>query len=465
MVRISLQSSRYAWLLVSCVIFTMKSTQAWCEYTEPSVELGTELPDAGTNQIPAQLTINESLKLAQVRNIDLQRASTSVEKQKARLNEAWGELFPEASLNAGTSWLDKGRRFSFGDGQQQPTSNTWNGSVQIDQPLYRGGKGYEGKEVEDSLLEAIQWQLRGAANQVAYQVYQSYFKVLLDRELLKVRQEAVTLLQDELGKSQRKFSVGTISNFDVIRAEVALANAKTPLIQAQNSLSLSLEDLKRILNIDIERELLSPRVCDSMTRVWDSYKLEDALKVAQVTNPELKRLTNVLIASEHGIDYQRADFLPSLSLNVNYGIERTQFINQNFEGWQAGLNLKWKIFDSLKTINRVEQAQADFKDARLALDKAKLDTDIEVRRSLSSVSESRELVDVSSKVIKQAEESFRLSQNRFDVGSATQLDVLTERLALTEARSNNAQALYSQNIAEAGLRRVMGTLGNDFLKE
>jgi outer membrane protein TolC len=202
-----------------------------------------------------------------------------------------------------------------------------------------------------------------------------------------------------------------------------------------------------------------------MARAWDSYKLEEALKLANESNPELKRLDNVLIASEHGIDYQRADFLPSLSLNINYGIERTQFINQNFEGWQGGLNLKWKIFDSLKTISRVEQAQAEFIDARLALNKAKLDTDIEVRRSISSVSEARELVDVSSKVIKQAEESFRLSQNRFDVGSATQLDVLAERLALTEARSNNAQALYSQNMAEAELRRVMGTLGSDFIKE
>jgi outer membrane protein TolC len=448
----------YAFCL--CILTTPVSIQSsWGE----DVQEATELVNAGTNEIPANLTLSESLKLAQARNLDLQRASTSVVKQKARLNEARGTLFPVVSLNGNSRWLAEGRRFSFQDGQAT-TANPWSGTVQIDQPLFQGGKNIQQTEVEGSLLEAIEWQQRGIANQVAFQVYQSYFKVLLDRELLKVREEAVKLLQDELTKSQRKFSVGTISNFDVIRAEVALANAKTPLIQAQNSLALSLEDLKRVLNIDIDRELLSPRVCDSMIRTWDTYTLNDAIKVTKETNPDLKRLHNVLIASKHGVDFQRADFLPSLSLNVNYGVERTQFVSQNFEGWETGLNLKWKLFDGLQTINRVEQAQADVKDAGFALDKAKLDTDIEMRRSLSSVNESRELVDVSSKIIKQAEESFRLAQNRFDVGSATQLDLLSQRLALTEARSNNAQALYSQNVAEAGLRRVMGTLGNEILQ-
>ncbi len=420
----------------------------------------TEIKNAGTSEIPQKLSIPESLALANARNIDLQRALESVEKQKARVVEIRGGMLPEFSANAGASWLDEGRRFSF-QGGQKPNSTTWQGNIQMDQAIFKGGKNLAALAGEDYLLEAIQYQYENIKNQVAFEVYQAYYKVLLDRELLKVREEAVSLLQDELGRAQKKFAVGSVSNFDVIRAQVALANAKTPLIRAQNSVSLSLEDLKRVLNIDLDREVLAGRITDSLVHTWDTYPLEEAVRRAKEGNPELQRLEKVKKASERGIDFQRADFLPALSLSVNYGVERTAFVPTNFEGWQAGVNLKWKLFDSFQTISRVEQAQSQFKDANLALEKARLDNDIEVRRSSASAVEARELVDVATKVVEQAQESFRLSQNRFDVGSATQLDVLADRLALTEARSNSAEALYSHNMAEVQLRRSIGVLGGD----
>jgi outer membrane protein len=423
-------------------------------------ELPREVVGGGTAELPTKLTLTESLQLAKSRNIDLKRAEESVSKQRAKLIEAWGTLFPEISINGNANRLDEGRTFQFGD--NRVNAQTWNGNVQLDQPIFRGGKGIAGKNVQDALLDAISWQQRGTQNVVAEQVYQAYFKVLLDRELLKVREEAVELLREELTKAQRKFNVGTVSSFDVIRSEVALANAQTPLIQANNALALSLEDLKRVLNVDCDREILAPRIIEPLSQVWDGYKLESALSVAHETNPELKRLEHLVDASKHGINLQRADFLPALSFSVNYGVERPAFVDQNLEGWETRLNLTWKIFDSFQTISRVNQAQSDFKDASLAYERAKLDTDIAVRRAISSVHEARELVSVSSKVISQAEESFRLAQNRFDVGSATQLDVLAERLALTQARSNNAEALYSQNIAEVALRRAIGIAGVAF---
>lgn len=207
--------------------------------------------------------------------------------------------------------------------------------------------------------------------------------------------------------------------------------------------------------------MLAPKICDTLKRTWANIETDEAILKAKDLNPEIKRLQNVMLASEKGVDFQRADFLPSLNFSANYGIERTAFIPQNFEGWQAGLNLKWVIFDSFKTIGRVEQAQAEMRSAKMAFDKAKLDTDIGVRRALANVVESRALVDVSSKVIGQAQESYKLAQNRFDAGGVTQLDVLAQRLALTEAQSNSAQALYSQNLAEAQLRRSIGILGDD----
>ena len=67
-----------------------------------------------------------------------------------------------------------------------------------------------------------------------------------------------------------------------------------------------------------------------------------------------------------------------------------------------------------------------------------------------------ELVTASKAVVEQAEESVRLAKARFAAGTATQLDVLQAQVDLTQARTNEVEALYNHNVALASLRKAMG---------
>ena len=82
--------------------------------------------------------------------------------------------------------------------------------------------------------------------------------------------------------------------------------------------------------------------------------------------------------------------------------------------------------------------------------------DVQVRQAYSSLVEAWELVQASAKTIDQAQEALRLANVRYGVGTATQLDVLTSQVALTEARLNELQAGYGYNVALATLRQAMG---------
>jgi len=121
-----------------------------------------------------------------------------------------------------------------------------------------------------------------------------------------------------------------------------------------------------------------------------------------------------------------------------------------------GLQSQWAIFDGRATAGRVVQAKSALAQIKLQFTEAQLAAEVEVRRAYSSLQEATELVEASSKVVAQAEESIRLATARYEAGTATQLDVLQSQTDLTTARINQLQAYYAYNVAVAQLRTAMG---------
>ena len=116
----------------------------------------------------------------------------------------------------------------------------------------------------------------------------------------------------------------------------------------------------------------------------------------------------------------------------------------------------WAIFDGRATAGKVAQARSLLAQTQLTTAEQQLAIDVEVRRAHSTLQEAAELVTASKAVVEQAEESVRLAKARFDAGTATQLDVLQAQVALTEARTNEVEALYNHTVALASLRKAMG---------
>jgi outer membrane protein TolC len=116
----------------------------------------------------------------------------------------------------------------------------------------------------------------------------------------------------------------------------------------------------------------------------------------------------------------------------------------------------WAIFDGKLTDGRVAQAKSQLEQTRLARAEQTLAVEVEVRRALSSLQEATELVDAAKQVVRQAEEALRLATVRNSAGTATQLDVLSTQVALTQARNNRLSADYRQAVALATLRTALG---------
>jgi len=409
---------------------------------------------------PERVTIEEAIALALRNNFDVKDARERIERQTGSLITTRALLLPILSLQSFYSETDQGRIQSF-DGATPPATHNWTADVELEQTLYAGGRNVALLGREQLFRDAALHELNTVINNVLLEVRQSFYRVLLARSQIEVREESVRLLEQELRSEENRLEAGIVSEFNVLRAEVALANSRVPLIRSRNEYRIALEELARVLGIEDSGtdDTTALSVKGDLTVEPLEIEFSDAINAAREQRPELKGLLNIIEAEERGVRAEQSGYLPAISAFVTYGADNSRFSDQirDYEhGWTAGVRGSWNIFDGFATRGRVRQAMSNKSLATLAYDREILNIDVEVRRSYSSLLEARELLNASRQVVKQAQESFRLAQERVKAGAATQLDLLDSQFALTEARTNQVQSLYDYNLAVAQLERAMG---------
>jgi len=338
----------------------------------------------------------------------------------------------------------------------------WSITLQARQVLYAGGG--VSAAVRGSVLarEAAVLELQGVINTQLLAVRTQFYTVLLDRERIRVEEENVRLLAEQLKDAQNRFAAGTTSNFEVLRAEVALANGQPPLIQARNDYRVAIEQLRQLLGFassgpDVAKVPAFEGALEAGSPV--TLQLADALAAAREHRPELQQLARLEQAGEQNVAASRSAYLPEVDLVAGYTWVRGPLSaawDARHDGWTAGVQSSWSIFDGRATAGRVVQAKSQLEQARLTVADTMLAIEVQVRQAYSALTEAWELVQASSKTVEQAQEALRLANVRYGAGTATQLDVLTSQVALTEARLNQLQAYYGYSVAQAAVRQAMG---------
>jgi outer membrane protein TolC len=311
-------------------------------------------------------------------------------------------------------------------------------------------------------MDAAVLALQAVINDALLDVRTRFYTVLLSREKIKVQEQNSELLRRQLQDVKNRFEAGTVSNFEVLRAEVALANAQTPLFTARNDYRLAIEELRRALgftNTNPTPQRDAPEFLGTLEFTPASFDLPSALGMAHEQRPDLQRLRKLESAAEQGVIVRKANYYPTLNLFGAYDWRKGYGSNSfpgSRDGWTVGLSSQWDIFDGKATAGRVVQARSQLTQAKLASEEAQLAVDVDVRRAFSTFQQATELAEVSKKVVGQAEEALRLANARYSSGTATQLDVLTSQVDLTTARLNQLQTFYGYNVAIANLRNAMG---------
>ena len=406
--------------------------------------------------VPEALDLPYSLGFALDNNFTIRQAKERIKQQEGIVLEVRSAQIPNVTAAAGYARSDT-------EISSNGLDHNWSVNITARQVIFSGGGVTASVKSQQLALDAAVLALRAVINDVLLEVRTRFYTVLVNRERIKVQEQNIELLQRQLQDVKNRFDAGTVSNFEVLRAEVALANAQPALITARNNHRLAIEELRQSLgfvNSSGQNVAKVPEFIGTLEYHPVGYELRTALESAREQRPDLQRLTKLAAAAEQGVTARRANYLPDLALYGAYDWRMnstgSSSLSNARDGWTVGLQSTWDIFDGRATAGRVSQARSQLELAKLALAEAQLSVDVDVRRSISTYQQATELAEASKKVVVQAEEAVRLANARFGAGTATQLDVLTSQVDLTTARLNQLQAFYSYNVAVANVRRAMG---------
>lgn len=426
--------------------------------------------------LTAPMTLADAVKLALYQNGDMLKAGHELEATDGLAVQTRSITLPTIRGSAGYLHTEAVEDSPFG-GPSQPRDQ-WLGGIRIRQTIYEGGRLRSARRAASLTREQALLRYQTTVAETILAVRIAYYDALLAEQQITVQEASVKLLAEQLDITKKRFDAGAVPRFELLRAEVAVANARPRLIRARNAHRIAKNNLAVLLGYNVPATVwedipmtLTSRLGDGSREMGDGIPtpnsqlptplldLPAALAQAIARRPELGVLRKEEALRKEAVVAAQSKGRPALGLFAGYAANNSEFrddFTSAVSGPIAGVELHWDLWDGHLTKGRVSEARALHRRAGADLDDQTRKVELEVRSAWSAFLEAREVLESQLKVQEQAEEALRLAGSRYEAGTGTQLDVLDAQTALTEARSTQVQALRDFATARARLERATG---------
>jgi outer membrane protein TolC len=310
--------------------------------------------------------------------------------------------------------------------------------------------------------DSAYFAFRNTLDQLLATVKTQFYQVVVNRELIKVQEQSVHLLESQLKDQQNRFEAGTVPRFNVLQAEVALYNQLPLLITAQNNYRISKLTLAKTLGLDFNpRRGENPplEVVGEMPYIPRTIELADAIELGKQRRPFLKQARANVLNQIEQVHVALGQFLPTIN-TTGGGEWISSSTNSSWhdisKGWIAEVTGSVPIWDSGEIYGQVKQQRALLSETRITYDDDVRQVELEIQTAYSNLQQNIELIKSQEKNVNLAEEALRLAKARLDAGAGVQLDVLNAQVQLLTAQTTQLQALFGYNSSLAEFDRATG---------
>jgi len=434
--------------------------------------LGVVLCGTVTAQEKMVLTLDDSLRLALKQNPFYQAARAREDQATAAVKEAVAGFFP--SVNAsGTDVLDK-KVFSIEFPSlvpgQPPTkikmdfTRAYTLALNFSLPLFTGGRLIAGYKTASYNLDATREAIRQSRQETVLNVKKAFYGYLLARSFVTVAEEGVTLAEKHYANVKNLYEVGMASKFDLLRSEVQLANLKPQLIRARNAIDTAEIGLKMLLGLDLAQPV---EFKGELTFQAVESDVDENISQALTHRPEINQIEYQKLMAAEMVKLNKGAYLPTVAIGGAYNYW-SNVLNLNRSNWesyyQVNLVLNIPLFNGFANSAKVGQAKAALRQLEYNQKGLVESVKFEVQEAVLALRQARESLLSQEKNVEQAQEAVRIAELNYSEGLATNLDVSSAQVALSQAKTNQVQALYDYAVALAQIEKSVGT-GSDRYEE
>ena len=323
--------------------------------------------------------------------------------------------------------------------------------------------------------QAAQLSRSSSRNDVALAVRQHFYEVVRAIHLSEVAKQALKLARDNERRVHALFEVGSVSKSDLLKAKVVSGQSAVDSLVADHSVVNARIGLSEALGL-AEKDLGD--IDTTLSATYATYDEATVLTEARAARPDIKAADAEMKSAELGISAARWARLPYVSasasatfrpktestsetayfdsLSAPTGTTRSQSTTSKSKAqYNASIALNWDLFD-LGNDARSSSAKARLIRSRETRDALLRNLQSEVHQAMLGHQEAVEREGLARQTLESATENLNLVQQKYNVGSATILDLIDSQVQFNRAQSDLVSALASIRVAEATLERVRG---------
>lgn len=402
-------------------------------------------------------TLTEIYDLAKQNDPQLLKASAQRDSAFEAINSTRSALLPQIDLTAGYAYQDSDRHTTDG--------STTDLSLGLSQSIYDRSSWIALTISEKSAREADA-RYASTQQQVIYNVAEAYFNVLRAEDDLRFIQAEKQAVAKQLMQTEQRFDVGIAPITDVQDARAQYDSVLAQEIQAKNNVENEYEELRAITG----QQASNLAVLDT-ARFSTSLPSKNADQlVAQATNENLDLLANRIqkdVAKEQ-ISLAQSGHLPTISLTSNYGYTKNyNEPNDPVTGAQMdddenlfnlGISIDLPVYSGGRITSEAKQAEYQFVSASQDLESTFREVQKDVRAINNNIRSSIGSIQAYKQSVISAESALTATQEGFNVGTRTIVDVLESTQNVYQANKNLSDARYQYILSQVQLKQAIGTL-------
>lgn len=405
-------------------------------------------------------TLADAVAQAVTASPDARLALARVESVRALRAQAEGAALPRLDLRA--SYLQtnnpmQGFGVILGTGTFDNTLN-FNAPGQVDAltaglyaryALYTGGRVTAGRAAARAAESAAEADREAALADLSLEVVRAYFGIRQADGALMTLTATLAAYDEALRVGRLREAAGQLLASDRLNLEVQRSQVQEQLLAARHGALLTRRNLAFLLGLPAGTDVVLVNDDAGPARLV-------ATTGAPTDRPEWRAMQQRREAAEKQLRAARGARLPSVGAFAGAQTDRGWRRDGHGESWTAGIQAELPIFDGAESSAKSRGARADLAQLDAAAAKLELALALDLERARLAVELARERLSVSEARVGQAEESARLSREQFAAGKLLSAEVIGVETRLAEARLQRIDAVATERVAIAALRRAAG---------
>ncbi len=407
------------------------------------------------------LSIDEAIDLALKNSKNLKIAQSKVVSSEAKAKEANAQMYPTFKFASGYTRLSQVEPFKINfQGRDFEISPTILDNYQIrfgvQYPIFTGFRLENSVAMMEMSTKAAEKDYESEKTKLIYDVRTAYWSIKTLEATLQSIQENIRQVNGHLTDIQNFYNVGIVTENDVLKVKVQLSNLELAKIDLENSLKISKINLCILLGLPTTTNLkLTSEVNFEIKEYVD---LNQLLNLAYQRRPELAAMEFRKEASRRSVQVAKSGWYPQIFFGANYYYnrpnQRLMPMQDKFYGtWDIGLTLSYDIWNWMNTKHQTQQAQENYYQADIGYQQIKDAITLEVSQNYFTYIKSKEKLNVAKINVEQAEENYRVTNEKFKMGVVSSSELLDAEVALLNSKITYHNSLLELEISKAKLEK------------